>query len=291
MKTIRSVSLLLAAAAIAGLALAASASAHSGEYARFNYCPSTNPKVFKCLQATVTGGEVVLGKKKVPIVNPAVLQGGIEEESEETLTSGFVGATNGVTLSKAPQPVPGGLSGIINCKEISLGWLRASCEAVFENGVTGLNATLELARPASQIVVSESSLAFEEGTALQLPVKVHLENPFLGSSCYIGSSSSPLIWNLTTGFTKPPAGTAPIRGTAGKLLFLDEGRIAHFAGAKLVDNAWSAPGASGCGGFLVEYILDPIVNKQVGLPSAAGKNVSILNNEIYLAQAAVVNEK
>lgn len=290
MKTIRRMSLLLAAAALAGMALASSASAHSGEYSRFDYCPSTNPNVFKCLQATVTGGEVVLGKKKVPIVNPAVLQGGIEEESEETLTSGFVGATNGVTLSKAPQPVPGGLAGIVNCKEISIGFLRASCEAVFENGVTGLNATLELARPANQIVVSESSLAFEEGTALQLPVKVHLENPFLGSSCYIGSSSAPLIWNLTTGFTNPPAGTAPIRGTAGKLLFIEEGRIVHFAGAKLVDNAWSAPGANGCGGFLVEYILDPIVNKQVGLPSAAGKNVSILNNEIYLAQAGVVNE-
>jgi hypothetical protein len=291
MKSIKRVLLPLLAVAVAGLAMSATASAHSGEYARFNYCPSTNPTVFKCLQATTTGGEVVLGKKKVPIVHPVVLQGGVTEESEETLTSGFVGATNGVTLSKAAQPVPGGLTGLVNCKEISLSWLRSSCEGVLENGLTGVNATLELARPASSIVVSESDLAIEEGTALQLPVRIHLENPLLGSGCYVGSSTTPLIWNLSTGFSKPPAGTAPIRGTSGKLLFIDEGLLAHFTGAKLVDNGWSAPGATGCGGFLAELILDPIINSQIGLPSAAGKNVSILNNEIYLAQAAVVNTK
>ena len=43
--------------------------------------------------------------------------------------------------------------------------------------------------------------------AMKLPVKMHLENPFLGSNCYVGSSSSPLIWNLTTGTTAPPAPT------------------------------------------------------------------------------------
>ena len=57
--------------------------------------------------------------------------------------------TNGITLSKAPQPVPGGLAGLVNCKEISNFLLRISCEVTFENGVTGLDSTLELARPAT----------------------------------------------------------------------------------------------------------------------------------------------
>jgi hypothetical protein len=230
----------------------------------------------------------------VPIVNPVTLQGGlgmpVRNVEEETFYEAFFGASNGETLSKTPQPVPGGLTGLVNCKEISNFIVRLGCEAVFENGLTGVNATLELAKPASSIIVNEEHLAFEEGTALQLPVRVHLENPFLGSGCYIGSSSSPLTWNLTTGETKPPAGTAPIFGSAGKLELFEKSQIAVFEGVKLVDNGWSAPGASGCGGFGVELILDPIINASVGVPSAAGKNVA--NQEktrISLALASEVN--
>jgi hypothetical protein len=280
----------IAVVALGALAVASGASAHTGQWARFNYCPSTNPTVFKCLNSTTVGGKVVLGKKTVPIVNPVTLQGGITEANEETYVSNFVGATNGETLSKTPQPVPGGLTGLVNCKEISLGWLRASCETIFENGLTGVNATLELAKPASEIKVSEVNLAFEEGTALKLPVRVHLENPLLGSTCYVGSSSSPLIWNLTTGATTPPAGTAPIHGKAGLLEFIEHEQIAEIAGAELVDNTWAAPGASGCGGFLVEYILDPIINGQIGVPAVAGKNTAILKDNIFIALAEAVNQ-
>jgi hypothetical protein len=277
---------------ISALGLASGASAHTGIYARFNQCPSTNPEVFKCLQAITKSGTIVLGKKTVPIVNPVTLQGGVSDskEKEEHYYSRFFAATNGDTLSKTPQPVPGGLSGLVNCKEISNFLVRLGCESVFENGLTGVNSTLELARPASEIVVSEEELAFEQGVALQLPVKVHLENPLLGSTCYIGSSSSPIIWNLTTGTTKPPAPNKPIKGTAGVLNFLEGGFVSEFTGTKLVDNAWSAPGASGCGGFGVELILNPIINASVGVPAAAGLNTAILENTISASQASVVNE-
>src|SRR5690242_9092938 len=87
---------------------ATAASAHTGEFAKFNYCPSTNTEVYKCLYSTVEGGEVVLGTKKVPIVNPVVLQGGYSKASKATsFISKFFAATNGQTLSKTPQPVPG----------------------------------------------------------------------------------------------------------------------------------------------------------------------------------------
>jgi hypothetical protein len=279
--------------AVTALGLASVASAHTGIYARFNQCPSTNKEVFKCLQAVTNGGKIVLGKKTVPIVNPTTVQGGYSEgeEKEEHFYNRFFGAVNGETLSKTPQPVPGGLTGLVNCKEISLGWLRASCESIFENGLTGVNATLELARPASEIIVSEENLAFGDGLAFRLPVKVHLENPLLGSGCYIGSSSSPIIWNLTTGTTKPPAPNKPISGTPGNLNFLEGGFVTEFEKTNLVDNAWSAPGASGCGGWPAEYILDPIINASVGVPAAAGTNTSILENtRITVSQATVVNE-
>ncbi len=282
------------AALFASLMLAGSASAKlTGEYTKFQYCPYKTAGTYRCLYSPTIGGEVILGKKKVPIVKQAVLQGGYAEAPEEGPEAGyskFIAATNGQTLTKAPQPVPGGLAGLVNCKEISNFLLRISCEATFENGLTGVNSTLELARPASEIRVNENHLAEGQGVALKLPVRVHLENPFLGESCYIGSSSSPIIWELRTDTTSPPPPNKPITGNPGEVEFLEEGRILKLFNVELVDNAWSAPGASGCGGFLVELLLNPIINASVGVPSAAGTNTARLKNTIYEAPAFTVNK-
>ena len=278
-------------AALCVLVLAGSAQAKlTGEFKKFEQCPYTTEGVNRCLYSLTSGGEVVLGSKKVPIVNPAVLQGGYTKPAKEGPEKGFAkffAAKNGETLTKAPQPVPGGLAGLVNCKEISNIILRVSCEVTFENGVTGLNSTLELAKPASEIRVSELNLALGEGVALKLPVRAHLENPFLGSSCYVGSSSAPLQWELRTDTTSPPPPNTPIKGNPGEVEFLEEGLILEIGGAVLVDNAWSAPSASGCGGIF-SFILDPIVSAAAGLPASAGHNTAILKNRILETTAAAV---
>jgi hypothetical protein len=267
-------------AALAALALSASAQAKlTGAFTRFAQCPYKNTEVKKCIHSVTSSGEVVLGSKKVPIVNPVTLQGGVGAVNEEGFGKMFA-ATNGITLSKTPQPVPGGLAGLVNCKEIKDFFLRLSCEVTFENGLTGLNSTLELAKSASDILVNEFNLAGEEGVALSMPIKVHLENPFLGSACYVGSSSSPIIWNLTSGVTAPPGPNKPISGEGGEAEILEGGKIIEIKNNKLVDNAWSAPGVNGCGGFLVELLLNPIVNSAAGLPAAAGKNTAILKGTV-----------
>ncbi|HEV7399049.1 MAG TPA: hypothetical protein VGN84_02145 [Solirubrobacterales bacterium] len=274
--------------ALASLALAGSASAKlTGNYTRFAQCPFKNPETLKCLHSVTESGEVVLGNKKVPIENPVVLQGGYTAPVEGFST--FIPPTNGITLSKAPQNVPGGLAGLVNCKEISNFILKAACEWTFENGLTGVSSTLELARPASEIRVGENNIAGEEGVGLKMPVKVHLENPLLGESCYVGSSSSPIIWELTSATTNPPAPNKPIKGGGGSGEFLEEGRIVVLKGTSLVDNAWSAPGASGCGG-LFSFLLDPIIDASVGVPAAAGHNTAILVNTISLSTAFAVNK-
>jgi len=276
-------------AAVASLALAGTAAAKlTGKYAPSSQCPFNNAEARKCIYSVTEGGEVTLGKKTVPIVNAATLQGAYGPADEENFST-FIAATNGVTLSKAPQPVPGGLAGLVNCKEISNFLLRVSCEVTFENGLTGVNSTLELARPASEIRISESHLGEEEGIALKMPIKIHLENPFLGESCYVGSSSSPITWNLTDGTTSPPAPNKPITGSGGEGELLEEGRILVLRKNVLVDNAWSAPGASGCGG-LFSFILDPIIDASVGVPAAAGENTAILKNTISVASALAVRK-
>ena len=280
--------------ALVALGLTAGAQAKlTGEFTKFTYCPYKNATALKCIYSVTNSGEVVLGSKKVPIVNPVTLQGAYGtpvEEKEEAEFYPFIAATNGITLSKTPQPVPGGLAGIVNCKLIKDFFLRISCEAAFENGLTGLNSTLELAKPASAIRISENNLAGEIGTALQLPIKIRLENPFLGSECYVGSEKSPIIWNLTAGTTKPPLPNKPITGSGGEGELLESAKILKLNNNVLVDNAWAAPGVNGCGGFLVELLLNPIINAAAGLPATAGHNTAILKNTLYEASAFTVNK-
>jgi hypothetical protein len=279
----RTVTAAVSLVALACLGLAASASAKlAGEFTRFAQCPYTNPEVRRCLYSTTEGGTVVLGNKTVTITKPAVLQGGYGPVGEDEFATKFYASKDGITLSKAPQSVPGGLLGIVP-PEKSPALVKALSAFFFENALTGVNSTLELAKTASDIRISENHLAEEFDIALELPVKVHLENPFLGKSCFVGSSSSPLTFKLTTGTTADKK----LKGKAGELELLEEGTILKLKGTELVDNTWSAPTASGCGGIL-SFLVNPIINAQIGLPATTGKNSSVLKNTVYESPASAV---
>jgi hypothetical protein len=289
--------LVVAMALMAPLAFTSTALAKepTGDFAVFKQCPRFTAEVNRCLYSQTIGGEVRIGTSTVPInadkKHEIILQGGINESTEPGT---FVAALNGETLSKTPQNVPGGLAGLINCEEIKGGGLleklaRATCKTVFENKLTGVTATTELAKPASAITISAANLINEEGVALSLPLKVKLNNPLLGSACYIGSTASPVTLNLTSGTTKPPAPNEPISGKEGTLVFKDELGLTEITNNTLVDNSFSAPVVSGCGGLLAP-ILDPVIDLKLGLPSAAGKNTAIQNNTIREASGETVIE-
>ncbi|HET7590368.1 MAG TPA: hypothetical protein VFK14_09355 [Solirubrobacterales bacterium] len=277
---------------LAGVVLAAllvpasSASAFSGEYAKFNQCPISNPSVSFCLYAETNAGQFKLGNKSVPLVNKQVLQGGAIESQPgnpfATLT--LVPATNGETLSKTPQPVPGGLLGIT-----APSWwpqfLKDLFNETINNGFTGVTATTEIAGPVSGVKLNLLSTITGNGTALQLPVKVKLSNPFLGSSCYIGSNSNPIRVNLITGTTSPPPPNTPISGSPGQIGANEAESIIFNKHNKLVDNSFSAPGANGCGGILFSWAVDPLVESMIGVPSAAGNNTAILEGDTYVGEA------
>jgi hypothetical protein len=275
------------AAMMALVATSAYATVHhpKGEYAPFADCPLSNPEANNCLLATTEGGEIVIGKEKVPITNPITLQAGIHGlfSGGETV----IAAEDGNTLTKSPQKVPGGLAGLVRCNEISNFIERVACELVFENGVTGVTATTELAAPASSIGLHTFNLLGASGTALSLPVKLHLENPFLGSSCYIGSNSHPVALELTTGTTSPPPPNTPISGFPGEAGFNAAETILTIKKNVLVNNSFAAPAAEGCGGVF-SFLIDPIVDSKLGLPAAAGHNTAILKGTLKAAQAEAV---
>jgi hypothetical protein len=278
-----------AAAALGMMLLASSALATEhhpkGEFAPYSDCPLSNSAVDACVVATTESGEFVIGKETVPLSKVVTLQGGIEKflSGEEQ----FVAAEDGNTLSKTPEKVPGGLAGLVKCNEISEFFERIACELVFENGVTGVNAITELAAPASHIGLHALNLLKGEGTALSLPVKVRLENPFLGSSCYIGSNAHPIVIELTSGTTSPPPPNKPISGSPGEASDNEAGTNLTIKNNAIVNNSYAAPGAEGCGGLL-SFLIDPIVDAKLGLPSAAGHNTAILKGTQRVANAEAV---
>jgi hypothetical protein len=256
-----------------------------GEFSVFAECPTNNASAEVCIVAKTESGEFSIGNEKVPIVSPITLQGGVNHffSREEN----FFGAEGGNTLTKAPQKVPGGLLGLVKCNEIENFFERIACEVVFENGVTGVNATTELAAPASSVGVDTIALLTQSGTALSLPLKIHLENPFLGSACYIGSNSNPIVINFTSGTTSPPEPNKPITGKPGTNKFNASETILTNSGNELVNNSYGAPGAEGCGGIF-SFLIDPIVDSKLGLPSAAGHNTAILRGTLQATAASLV---
>ncbi|MGX6446708.1 hypothetical protein ACVU7I_01350 [Patulibacter sp. S7RM1-6] len=271
------------AATVGAAALAAASSASAaptGIYADFANCPTGNPDVASCLVSDTTGGSIKLGNQTVPINKTIRLKGGVTVD-EDTFETGFVNATNGQTLSRTPLKVPGGLTGLITPPADWSQPLKTLFYAAVNAG-NDVTATAELAGP---VQFSFGNLLNGTGTAIELPLRVKLDNPFLGDNCYIGSSSSPVRLRLTNGTTTPPAGVAPISGVPGELGAIED--ITTLSGQSLVDNTFSVPKASGCGGVF-SFAVNPIVNLKIGLPSAAGVSVARFNGNAKLAPAASV---
>jgi len=265
---------MLTALAATCIALVGAPSAMAGEplnkadFAKFVNCPIAVAKL--CQYGETTSGEIKLGSgKAVPITKPTILQGGLAYGGLLTLPviPPLFGAEE---LSRAAQPVPGGLTGI--------------------EGLGGtVSATAELAG-----TIEVNAAALGEGLnqpAVTLPIKVHLENELLGPNCYVGSNEEPIMLQLTTGTTSPPAGTEPISGFKGHQPGKDKGRLLTFLETSLVDNTFAVPAAKNCGtNGLLEPIVTAVVNLDEGLPAAPGKSYAILNGNNFATASSWVEK-
>ncbi len=270
-----------------------------GIFKIFNQCPTEVPVVTLCNYNVTSSGEFKLGSTTVPINKNVIQQGGLIPTGNPENEREFFGfpAKNGESLSKTALNVPGGLTGLINCEKL-VEPFKFLCKAALESGPLEVTATTELvANEKNPVILNEVALAEENGTAVTLPVRVHLKNTFLGNSCYIGSEASPLQLHLTTGATSPPKGFSSIHGALGTIETRKENgiRAIHISGNSLVDNTFSAPGSEGCGevsifGIVFKGFLDETVNGKSKIPSKAGENVAKLNGELNIATAQHVIE-
>jgi hypothetical protein len=227
-------------------------SSATAAFPNFSDCPRRS--VNECIDIQSVSGSLEIKGFTVPLGQSLEIRGGFRTETEPFT---FVPPTGTTGFFSRAIRIPGGILGI-----------------EFPIPGNAVLAIAQLAGPPSSI-----QLTVGDPTVLRLPLKVKLENPILGSNCYIGTNSNPARMNLTTGTTSPPPPNRPITGSLGTTRV--EGSIFEILGATSVDNAFAVPGASGCG---LLGIVDPLVNLRLRLPSAAGNNTSILTNNIALEE-------
>jgi hypothetical protein len=287
---------------VSSLTAAAAPSVHagtpSGPYSIFRYCPyQTNPDVGACVVATVTSGSFKMGNATVPIGAAITLQGGVRDLGD----SPFYPAVGAPTMSPTPQEVPGGLLGIVNPAP---DWPFPLWVA-FWNIVDAVNGVTAVTEPAGAATANFGNAIFPpdtgDATAVHLPIRVRLQNPFLGNNCYIGSFSNPIVLNLVTNTTNPPPPNQPISGSVGTFSAEEttnpEGFINYITDSVLVDNSFAVPAASGCGNIalglpiitpILQALVSGAVNLKEGFPSPAGRNTAIMANNVTIAAADYV---
>jgi hypothetical protein len=253
----------------------------TGEWSNFGECPLNRASIQWCAYSKSSAGSFTIGKKTVPLVNPVTLQGGYEEVAPGK--QAFYGAEEGNTLSKTAQPVPGGLLGI-TAPTWWPGFIQTWFNNLINEGFTGVTATVELAGPTkglTNIELNPTALLEQQGTALGLPAKIHLQNAILGANCYLGSTSEPVPLKFTTGTS------GSLSGSAGVLTPNEEFTLLTFTGGKFVDGTFAAPGTNGCGGIF-SFLVNPLVESILGVPAGSGKNSAYLEGLLQVGEAVEV---
>ena len=269
--------------ATAALAAAGSASAVTlnGDWAPFTRCPVEAPSMLaaggvkiiaSCLAVDSPSGSVTIGSTTVTTGDTNLQIGLIENNTKATATFKAVSPTGGAVVA-APASVPGGLLGLMCPSSIPV--IAQICAELVGSPLNAVNAVVQPAGNPTQLNLLNS---FAEGKPIvRLPVMIQLQNSILGSTCYIGSTSDPIVLrpeNVTTP-TFGDGGAFDANGTPDPNGVLSALIVDSTEG----DNTFSVPAATGCGGLL-SAIITPILNLKIGLPSPSGKNSLVLDGVV-----------
>ncbi|MGC5341664.1 hypothetical protein ACPXCE_02045 [Streptomyces sp. DT24] len=248
-----------------------------GNWAPFSRCPVDAPAMLAadgentiaiCVASHSDSGSIKLGNTTATTAANDLQFGVVRDTAtgESTVVPPAGGALVG-----APTEIPGGLLGLMCPSGIPV--VSGICAQLTDNTLNRVVATVEsVATPRDFDLVAGMSAG---RTIVRIPVRIHLENPFLGGKCYIGTSGSPVVLG-------PQNVTGPAIGSG---LYAADGatddtgplnRISLTGNAQ-GDSAYSVPGATGCGPLGLGA-LNWAVNLKTGLPSAAGRNSLVLND-------------
>lgn len=212
------------------------------------------------MEVAVKGGTMNIGNLAVPIPAGALkVAGGVafpeNPNSELGFDQVFVPPSDGSKgVYAKPITVPGGIFGL---------------GVPFPGGLTTITALVEpVANPTVDVL--EQSVV--------MPVRLKIQNPSLGNSCYLGSASNPITFKLAVTQAGVMGGTPEDVDTLA------------YRNVKHSDTAFAVPGASGCG-LLGLGALNWAVNLRANVPSAAGHNSLDTTSDIFNIGADMVRAR
>ncbi|MCT2586079.1 hypothetical protein [Actinophytocola gossypii] len=279
MSIFRKSALLTAALATALLGVTAPVAAATdpptlaGAWAPLNRCAVDDPAmlaadgvavVAACLSSSSAGGSITIGETTLTTGANDLQAGVLNRGGDYTLVAPDGGAVVG-----DPVQVPGGLLGLMCPSDIP--FISDICERVVGSPLNRVTATIEAAGTPTDFNLG-AGLGVGE-PIVTLPVKIRLDNPFLGSNCHIGSDDDPILLRPAN-LTRPTGGMVRFDADGTPNPTGEMGYIS-LSGADQGDSTFAVPGADGCG-FL--GLLNGAVNLQQGLPSPAGENSLTLTN-------------
>ncbi|HEX7278305.1 MAG TPA: hypothetical protein VF255_01660 [Solirubrobacterales bacterium] len=258
------------AAVVALLAAAPAAFAvQSDQYDAFTACPTDHPLLndpsagFAICAAGVGDAQLRIGDRTIQLdragVQFAATEAGTEEPDCPSPGSCFGRVPGSTRVEDDPSLVrlgPPGHGKHRNWK----GWSRGKGKGLY------LKLTVESAGDLSAFSLAP---LFEAPVPLfKLPIKVHIEAPWLGRDCYVGSDRHPIFLQPFIG--GPPANVEFLADPNG---FPVEQIVA--TGLPLVDQAVEIPAARNCGhrGYRSDLMANAVVNRFLDLPSPAGQNL------------------
>lgn len=258
-------------------ASAASAQAMSGNWAPFSRCPVDDPAMLAadgttdiaiCVASHSESGSIKLGNTEAT-TGANDLQFGIVRNA--STGAARIVAPAGGSIVGAPTEIPGGLLGIMCPNGVPV--ISGICNQLADASLNRVVATVESAGTPANF---DLTAGMQSGKVIvDIPVRIHLQNTFLGSKCYIGTTSKPVV-------LRPQNITAPAlasqrfdaNGTPNTRGLLN--RVA-LTGNDQGDSGFAVPGVSGCGPLTLGE-LNWAVNLKTALPSAAGNNNLVLND-------------
>jgi hypothetical protein len=229
-----------------------------GAWAPFSRCPVDDPAMLAsdgistvvfCLGSNSTHGSITIGTLTTTTGSTNLQVGMLLDQSTSEFT--VVGSPTGALVAD-PAQIP----------NTPVGAVTAVTESAGLPSNFNLFAGIQTGVPI-----------------ITLSIKIHLENPALGPSCFIGSDQDPILLNPANTdlsnaksiggfFSFDPTGVPDLVGADGSLLT---------TGGIQGDDTFAVPGAQGCGPN-GDGSLDAVVNTVVGLPSPAGSNHLVLSD-------------
>jgi hypothetical protein len=249
------------------VASSAALAVQTDKYDAFTACPTDQPEMNDpsrefavCAALSADEGSLQIGGQAIPLSRLGVQLASTAvtaDEPECSLPNSCLGRVPGsTTVESAPSLIP-----------IHPG--RGN-EKVGNGKGNAQKARVTVESAGDVVAVSPSFLFGIPIPVFKLPVKLHLEAPWLGEGCYVGSDENPIYFGPIT--LAPPASFEFLydpNGLPVELILLDDMPVA--------DQNLAIPRAQGCGhGQGRGSSRNQDVNELLGLPSPAGQNVLAL---------------